>query len=137
MIKNDNPTKSMSRISLRTMLRKDAPQYIIDFFSKGTQHPQIPTVLYTYGFTFDNQPNFRTGTFLLFQKIDETYHLQIEHQFDAHDEMEAPKGYWFTGGLGQYFQDTKMAGYIVHADTDTQLFGFRDKVVFWHNDVLI
>jgi hypothetical protein len=113
------------------------PQYVIDFFSKGIQHPELPSVLYTYGFTFDNKVDFARGTFMLFEKVGEKHHLQIEHQFDVNDEMGAAKGYWFAGGLGQYVEDNKMAGYIVHQDTDTQLFGFRDKVVFWHNDVLI
>jgi hypothetical protein len=129
--------KSISRIRFKIILRKDVPQYVIDFFSTGIQHPELPAVLYTYGFTFDNKVNLAKGTFMLFEKVGEQYHLQIEHQFDANHEMEAPRGYWFTGGLGQYAQDNKMAGYIVHQDTDTQLFGFKEKVVFWHNNVLI
>jgi hypothetical protein len=74
---------------------------------------------------------------MLFEKVGEQYHLQIEHQFDANDKIEAPKGYWFTGGLSQYAQDSKMAGYIIHQETDTQLFGFKDQIVFWYNNVLI
>jgi hypothetical protein len=130
-------TQSISRISFRITLRKEVPQYIIDFFSRGTQHKAIPTVLYSYGFTFDNKPNFAKGTFLLFEKVGEKYHLQIEHEFDAKDEIEGGRGYWFTGGLGLYAEDCKMAGYIVHEEIDTQLFGFKDKVVFWHKDVLL
>jgi hypothetical protein len=129
--------QSISKIHFKIILRKDVPQYVIDFFSKGIKHKEIPTVLYSYGFTFDNKIDFAKGTFMLFEKADEKYHLQIEHQFDANDEMGAPKGYWFTGGLGQYAADSKMAGYITHQETGTQLFGFRDKVVYWHNDVLI
>jgi hypothetical protein len=129
--------KSISKIHLKITLRKEVPQYVIDFFSKGIQHEELPRVLYTYGFTFDNKVNFATGTFLLFEKVSEKYLLQIEHQFEVNDEMGAAKGYWFTGGLGQYAQDSKMAGYIFHQETDTQLFGFKDQIVFWHNNVLI
>jgi hypothetical protein len=128
--------KSISRISLRIILRNDAPDYIINFFKKGTKHNKVPSILYTYGFTFNNKVNFTTGTFILFEKVGKNYHLQIEHQFDFNDDVGAPKGYWFTGGLGLYAKDSKMAGYIAHKNTDTQLFGFKNKVVFWHNNVL-
>jgi hypothetical protein len=129
--------KSISKIHFKIILRNDVPQYVIDFFSNGIQHTELPSVLYTYDFTFDNKIDFAKGTFLLFEKVGEKYHLQIEHQFDVNDEMGVAKGYWFTGGLGQYAEDNKMAGYIVHQETDTQLFGFKDEVVFWHNNVLI
>lgn len=129
--------KSVSRIHLKIILRQDVPKYVIDFFSKGIQNDLLPSVLYTYGFTFDNKVDFAKGTFMFFEKVSGQYHLQIEHQFDFNDETEAPKGYWFTGGLGQYAEDSKMAGYIVNQETDTQLFGFKDQMVFWHNSVLI
>lgn len=121
---------SISKIHFKTILRQDVPQYVIDFFSKGTQHQELPSVLYTYGFIFDNKVNFAKGTFMLFEKVGEQYHLQIEYQFDFNDEIEAAKGYWFTGGLGQYTQDSKMAGYIVHQEADIQLFGFKSQIVF-------
>jgi hypothetical protein len=129
--------QSLSKIHFKIILTQDVPQYVINFFSKGIQHKELPSVLYTYGFAFENKVNFAKGTFLFFEKVGEQHHLQIEHQFDAKDEMEAPKGYWFTGGLGQYAQDNKMAGYIVHQETDAQLFGFKNQIVFWYKNISI
>jgi hypothetical protein len=125
--------QSISKIHFKIILRQDAPQYIIDFFSKGTQHEELPSVLFTYGFTFDNKVNFAKGTFMLFEKVGEQYHLQIEHQFDFNDEIEVAKGYWFVGGLAQFAQDDIMAGYIKHQEASTQLFGFKDKGCYWLN----
>jgi hypothetical protein len=129
--------KQISRLHLMITLRQDVPQYVIDFFEKGIKHDELPSVLYSYDFTFDNIPNFEKGTFMLFEKVGEQYFLQIEHQFDSNHKTEACNGYWFTGGLGQYAEDSKMAGYIVHHEVDTQLFGYKEKVVFWHNNVLV
>jgi hypothetical protein len=125
--------KQISAIHLKIILRQDAPKYVIDFFSNGTHHPDLPSMLYSYGFTFDNNINFESGSFLLFQKVDEQYHLQIEHRFDFDDEAEVAPGYWFVGGLAQYAQDNAMAGYIKHQKVSTQLFGFKNKQCYWLN----
>jgi hypothetical protein len=133
-----------SRISLKMILRQDVPSFVIDFFTKGLHHEELPSVLYDYGFTFDNKPNLLTGTYLLCQLVETKnedaeniciYHLCIEHQFDFDDEIEAPKGYWFVGGLAQYAEDQRMAGYITHQDGNTQLFGFKDQLNFFVNDI--
>jgi hypothetical protein len=105
----------------------------LTFFSKGTQHEELPSVLYSYGFTFDNTINFATGRFMFFEKVGEQYHLQIEHQFDFNDEIDVAKGYWFVGRLAQYAQDDAMAGYIKHLEVSTQLFGFKNKQCYWLN----
>jgi hypothetical protein len=133
-----------SRISFRIVLRPDTPGYVIDFFLKGLRHEELPTVLYDYGFTFDHRPSLQTGTYLfcqLVEKIDKDggvesrYHLCIEHEFDFDDEVEAAKGYWFVGGLAQYAENSNMAGYITHQDGSTQLFGFKDKLNFFVDNI--
>ncbi len=126
---------SKSTISLNIFLRKDTPQYIIDFFEKGIKNDTVPSILYNYGFEFDNKPRFSSGTSLFFEVQNERYHLHIFHQFDF--EKEGAEGYWFVGGLAQYAEDSPMAGYITHADGNTQIFGFQDKMCFWKNDLCI
>jgi hypothetical protein len=84
--------KSISTLHLKIILRQDVPEYVIQFFTNGTKHDDLPSVLYTYGFTFDNKINFESGNFLLFQKVNEQYHLQIEHEFNFDDETEVAKG---------------------------------------------
>jgi hypothetical protein len=133
---------SISTVSLHIILRDDVPKYVIDFFEKGIDHNEIPTVLKSYRFTFDNSCNIAGKTQMMFQQDKSgKYHLSIDHQFDFNDENEAPKGYWFVGGLAQYAEDNKMAGYIKHENQDekvgTQLFGFKDKLPYWLSDLFI
>jgi hypothetical protein len=125
--------KSISTLHLKIILCADVPEYIVQFFSNGAKHEDVPNVLYSYGFTFDNKINFETGSFLLFQKVKDQYHLQIEHCFDFNDGSEVAPGYWFVGGLAQYAQDNAMAGYIKHQEVSTQLFGFKNKQCYWLN----
>ncbi len=126
---------SKSSISLNIILRKDTPQYIIDFFQKGIKNDEIPSVLYTHGFEFDNKPRFSNGTNLFFEEQNGRYFLNIYHRFDF--ETEAAEGFWLVGGLAQFAEDSSMAGYVTHADGLTQIFGFRDKMCFWKNDLHI
>jgi hypothetical protein len=134
---------SISTISLHIILRDDVPKYVIDFFKKGIDHNEIPSVLKSYRFTFDNSCNIAGKTQMLFQQDKSgKHHLSIYHQFDFNNPDEAQKGYWFVGGLAQYAQDNKMAGYIKHDyDEDEkvgiQLFGFKDKLPFWLSDLFI
>jgi hypothetical protein len=133
---------SVSTISLNIVLRNDVPKYVIDFFEKGIYHVEIPTVLISYRFTFDNSCNIVGKTQMLFQQDKSgKYHLSIYHQFDFNNPDEAQKGYWFVGGLAQYAEDNKMAGYIKHENlyekVGTQLFGFKDKLPFWLSDLFI
>ncbi len=123
---------SISNISLKIIFRDDLPKYVIDFFEKGIDNDQIPAILKTYRFTFDNSCNIAGKTQMLFQqdKVG-NYHLSINHQFNFNNPDEATKGYWFTGGLGQYAQDNLMAGYISHESGSIQLFGYQDKMVFF------
>lgn len=119
------------KIHLKITLRSDTPLYILDFFREGLFHSDLPSVIYTYGFTFDHTPNFESGTYLLFQEVDHVYHLQIEHQFDFNNELETTRGYWLIGGLAQYAQDNEMAGYIKHMNLPVQIFSFKDKLCHW------
>jgi hypothetical protein len=131
---------SISTISLKIIFRDDVPKYVIDFFEKGIDYDQIPSVLKTYRFTFDNSCNIAGKTQMLFQQDKlGNYHLSIHHQFDFDDENEVAKGYWFVGGLAQYVQDNKMAGYIKHEDekVGAQIFGFKDKLPYWLSDLMI
>jgi hypothetical protein len=125
--------KHISTIHLKIILRNDVPQFVIDFFTSGNHHEDLPSVLYKYGFRFDNLPNFATGTYLFFGEVQNKYYLQIEHQFDFDNEAEVAQGYWFVGGLAQYAQDNLMAGYIKHSHVSTQLFGFKNKQCYWLN----
>jgi hypothetical protein len=132
----------MSTISLKIIFRFDVPKYIIDFFEKGIIYDEIPTVLESYRFTFDNSCNIAGKTQMLFQQDKSlNFHLSIYHQFDFKDEEEVAKGYWFVGGLAQYAEDNKMAGYIKHENQEekvgTQLFGFKDKLPYWLSDLFI
>ncbi len=126
---------SISIISLNILLRKDTPQYITDFFQKGIKNDDIPSVLYNYAFKFDNKPHFFDNTSLFCEKKKGRFHLSIFHRFDF--DTEGAEGYWFVGGLAQYAENNPMAGYITHADGNTQIFGFRDKMCFWKNDLSI
>jgi hypothetical protein len=128
-----NNYSSLSTIHLKIILSDDTPQYVIDFFNTGKQHPELPSVLYSYGFTFNNKPNFATNRFMMFEKVNKSYHLQIEYQFEFDNENEVLKGYWFVGGLAQYAKDNLMAGYIKHSAVSTQLFGFKNKQCYWLN----
>ncbi len=133
---------SISTISLNIILRDDVPKYVIDFFEKGIDHNEIPTVLKSYRFTFDNSCNIAGKTQMLFQQ-DESgkYHITIYHKFDFNDEEEVAKGYWFVGGLAQYAEDNQMAGYIKHENqvekVGSQLIGFKDKLPYWSSNVFI
>ena len=127
--------RKISTLSLNIVLRKDTPQYILDFFQKGIKNDEIPSVLYDYGFTFDNQPRFLAGTTLFCEERYERFHLSIFHRFDF--ETEADKGYWFVGGLAQFAENNPMAGYVTHADGNTQLFAFYEKQCFFLNDLKV
>jgi hypothetical protein len=126
-----------SHIHLKIILREDVPNYIKDFFSFGTKHIELPTVLYSYGFNFDNTCNFESNRFMLFQRVGNNYHLQIEYQFDFDNEDEVSRGYWFVGGLAQFAKDNLLAGYIKHTHISHQLFGFKNQLPFWLNGVEI
>jgi hypothetical protein len=126
---------SISTISLHLVFKKGTPQYILDFFKKGVKSAQLPSVLYGYDFNFKNKPNFSGNTTMFCEKKKGRYYLSIYHKFDF--DTEAAEGYWFVGGLAQYAENDDMAGYIKHAETGTQLFGFRDKLPYWLSDVKI
>ncbi|MFM2269903.1 MAG: hypothetical protein RL757_3344 [Bacteroidota bacterium] len=128
---------SISTISLHLTFKKDTPQYIIDFFTKGEKNAQLPSVLYKYGFQFDNKPNFLDKTTMFCNEKEGRYALHIFHKFDF--KTEAAEGYWLVGGLAQYAENDDMAGYIKHTyeDAKTQVFGFRDRMCFWKNEVAI
>jgi hypothetical protein len=128
---------SISTISLHLVFRKDTPQHVTDFFTKGIKNEQLPSVLYDYGFKFKNKPNFSGKTTLFCEKKKGRYYLSIYHKFDF--DTEGAEGYWFVGGLAQYAEDDDMAGYIKHTyeDTKIQLFAFRDKMCHWKNEVVI
>jgi ribosomal protein S18 acetylase RimI-like enzyme len=126
---------AQSILSLNIVLREDTPSYIVAFFQKGIENEQIPSVLYTYGFKFDNKAHFFEKTTLFCEEKDGRFHLSIFHRFDFN--TEAAEGYWFVGGLAQYAEETPMAGYVTQPDGNTQLFGFKDKMCFWKNDLHI
>jgi hypothetical protein len=131
---------SISTISLKIIFRDDVQKYVLDFFEKGINHDQIPTVLKSYRFTFDNSCNIAGKTQMLFQRDKlGKYHLSIDHQFDFNNEDEVQRGYWFVGGLAQYAENNKMAGFIKHEDekVGTQIFGFKDKLPYWLSDLMI
>jgi ribosomal protein S18 acetylase RimI-like enzyme len=129
--------KNISTISLNITLRKDTPTYITDFFTKGIKHELLPSCLYNYGFKFDNKPNFAGKTTMICEENDGHFYLYIYHKFDF--DSEAGEGYWFVGGLAQYAEDDDLAGYIKHnyEDAKMQVFGFRDGMCFWKNEVSI
>jgi GNAT superfamily N-acetyltransferase len=124
---------SQSTLSLNILLRKDTPQYITDFFQKGVKNDEIPSVLYAYDFKFDNKPHFFDQTTLFCEKKKGRFYLSIFHRFDF--DTKAAEGYWFVGGLAQYAEDNPMAGYVTQPDGNTQIFGFKDKMCFWKNDL--
>jgi hypothetical protein len=126
---------SISTISLHLTFRKDTPQYVIDFFTKGIKNEQLPSVLYGYDFKFKNKPNFTGKTTMFCEKKKGRYYLNIYHKFDF--ETEATEGYWFVGGLAQYAEDDDLAGYIKHTQEDAinHFFAFRYGLCFWKSDV--
>jgi hypothetical protein len=126
---------SVSTIVLNLTFRKETPQYVTDFFTKGIKSEQLPSVLYDYDFKFKNKPNFSDKTTMFCEKKKGRYYLSIYHKFDF--ETEGAEGYWFVGGLAQYAENDDMAGYIKHQETGTQLFAFRDGLPYWVNDVKI
>jgi hypothetical protein len=126
---------SISTISLHLTFRKETPPYVIDFFTKGVKHEQLPSVLYGYDFKFKNKPNFSGKTTMFCEKKKGRYYLNIYHKFDF--DREGAEGYWFVGGLAQYAENDDLAGYIKHAETGTQLFAFSNQLPYWLNDVTI
>jgi hypothetical protein len=108
---------------------------VIDFFTKGVKHEQLPSVLYGYDFKFKNKPNFSGKTTMFCEKKKGRYYLNIYHKFDF--DREGAEGYWFVGGLAQYAENDDLAGYIKHAETGTQLFAFSNQLPYWLNDVTI
>jgi [ribosomal protein S18]-alanine N-acetyltransferase len=128
---------SISTISLNLIFKKGTPQYILDFFTKGVKHVHLPSVLYDYDFKFKNKPNFSGNTTMFCEKKKGRYYLSIYHKFDF--ETQGAEGYWFVGGLAQYAENDDMAGYVKHTfeDAQTQVFGFRDGLCFWKNEITI
>jgi hypothetical protein len=126
---------SISTISLHLTFRKDTPQYVTDFFTKGIKNDLLPSVLYDYGFKFKNKPRFSDKTTMFCEKKKGRYYLNIYHKFDFN--TEATEGYWFVGGLAQYAEDDDLAGYIKHTQEDAinHLFAFRYGLCFWKSDV--
>jgi hypothetical protein len=124
-----------STLSLNLVFRADTPTYVTDFFTKSIKDDNLPSILYNYGFIFDNKPNFFGDTTMQCIAQNGRFHLYIYHRFDF--DTEAAEGYWFVGGLAQYAENSKMAGYISHntGNAGLQIFGFRDKMCFWRNDV--
>lgn len=137
--KSEKP--SISTISLNLTFKKETPQYVLDFFTKGVKQIHLPSVLYGYDFKFNNKPNFSGKTTMFCEKKKGRYYLSIYHKFEF--ETEGAEGYWFVGGLAQYAEDADIAGYIKHtfeaAEAEVfgrvQLFGFRDGLCFWRSDV--
>jgi hypothetical protein len=141
-LKKDKKTSSkkgkksaISTISLHLTFRKDTPQYVLDFFTKGVKNEQLPSVLYDYGLKFKNEPNFSGNTTMFCEKKKGRYYLSIYHKFDFN--TKATEGYWFVGGLAQYAEDDDLAGYIKHTHEDpiNHFFAFRDGLCFWKSDV--
>ena len=122
---------SISTISLHLTFRKDTPQYVTDFFTKGIKNEQLPSVLYDYGFKFKNKPRFSDKTTMFCEEKKGRFYLSIYHKFDFN--TEATEGYWFVGGLAQYAEDDDLAGYIKHTHEDAinHFFAFRDGLCFW------
>jgi ribosomal protein S18 acetylase RimI-like enzyme len=126
---------SISTLSMNLTFREKTFSYVTDFFKKGIKSDQLPSVLYDYDFNFKNKPNFSGKTTMFCEQKKGRYYLSIYHKFDF--ETEAAEGYWLVGGLAQYAEDNPMAGYITHAEGNTQIFGFKDKMCFWKNDLSI
>jgi ribosomal protein S18 acetylase RimI-like enzyme len=128
---------AISTLSLNLIFREGTHQCVLDFFTKGIKHAQLPSVLYGYGFEFDNKPNFFDKMTMQCVAQNGRFHLHIYHHFDF--ETEAAEGYWLVGGLAQYAENDDMAGYIKHRfeGAQTQIFGFRDKLCFWKNEINI
>jgi ribosomal protein S18 acetylase RimI-like enzyme len=124
-----------STLSLHLLFRKDTPKYVLDFFEEGTKNNLLPTTLYDFGFKFDNKPNFSDDATLFFEEKNGRFYLQIFYKFDFNDD--SARGYWPVGGLAQYAENSKMAGYVTHADGNTQIFGFEEKLCFWKSDLRI
>jgi ribosomal protein S18 acetylase RimI-like enzyme len=126
---------AISTLSLNLVFREGIHDCVLDFFTKGIKHAQLPSVLYGYGFEFDNKPNFFDKMTMQCVEKNGRFHLHIYHKFDFH--TEAAEGYWLVGGLAQYAEDSKMAGYISHEENNAglQIFGFKDQMCFWKNDV--
>jgi GNAT superfamily N-acetyltransferase len=140
-VETEKPKKvekpSISTISLHLTFKKDTPQYVLDFFTKGIKDERLPSVLYSYDFKFNNKPNFSGKTTLFCEKKKGRYYLNIYHKFDFH--TEATEAYWFVGGLCQYAEDDAIAGYVNNTfdNASSQIFGFRDGLCFWKGDVNI
>jgi [ribosomal protein S18]-alanine N-acetyltransferase len=126
---------SKSTLSLNLVFRKDTFSYVTDFFTKGIKSEQLPSVLYGYDFNFKNKPNFSGNTTMFCEKKKGRYYLSIFHKFDF--KTEVAEAYWFVGGLAQYAEDNPMAGYVTQPDGNTQIFGFKDNLCFWENDLKI
>jgi hypothetical protein len=128
---------SISTLSLHLTFRKETPQYVLDFFTKGIKNEELPTVLNGYDFKFRNKPNFSGKTTLFCEKKKDRYYLNIYHKFDFH--TEAAEGYWFVGGLAQYAEDDALAGYIKHTLDEgmNQVFGFKNQLCYWGNGIEI
>jgi [ribosomal protein S18]-alanine N-acetyltransferase len=126
---------SVSILSLNLIFKKNTFQYVTDFFTKGIKSEQLPSVLYGYDFNFKNKPNFSGNTTMFCEQKKGRYYLSIYHKFDF--ETEAAEAYWFVGGLAQYAEDNPMAGYVTQPNGYTQIFGFKDNLCFWENDLKI
>jgi ribosomal protein S18 acetylase RimI-like enzyme len=134
-VTTENKKDVFSTISLHLIFKATTPQYVLDFFTEGKKNDELPSVLYGYGFRFDNKPNFSEQTTMFCEQKEGRYYLSIYHKFDF--ETEAAQGYWFVGGLAQYAEDDDMAGYIKHTseNASNQVFGFRDSLCFWQNGI--
>jgi hypothetical protein len=118
---------SISTISFNAIFREDTPQYILDFFYQGKKDQRILKVLLDWDFDFGSEPNFAAKKVLICSYTDQPqpqYSLFIQIKFDF--DTEAAQSYWFIGGMAQYCEDSKMAGYVTHEDGSIHLFAFKD-----------
>jgi hypothetical protein len=126
-----------STLYLSLIFQKETPKFVIDFFMNGKNHAEIPAVLHSFRFTFDNSCNIAGKTQMLCQPSSENHYLTITHYFDFENDEEVGNAYWLIGGLAQYAKDNKMAGFISNNAAGTSIFGYKDQLPFWKKELFI
>jgi hypothetical protein len=130
-------------LSLNVTLREDTPDYIIVFFEKGTINEKLPSFWYDLGLNEANKINLVTPSMVLVQhgakyyidgKPKNRYFLQILLEYDLDFMMSV---YALVNTLAEYAEDTPCAGYMASETGDVTLFGYKNQVPIWANDLVL
>jgi hypothetical protein len=130
-------------LSLNVTLREDTPDYVINFFQKGTINEKLPSFWNDLGLNEANKINLVTPSMVLVQhgakyyvdgKPKNRYFLQILLEYDLDFMMNV---YALIGTLAEFAEDTPCAGYMACETGDVTLFGYKNQVPIWANDLVL